>query len=103
MVCVVPACTCSSSIKNGARDVAISRNGRFLISRLLVDVLLSREMDAGVYTWYARVPSPSNPADAPSRGLNLNPSNLGTPLHSIEASVKWTLEFISTGLEKKGG
>ena len=52
---------------NGVLDVAISGNGRFLISRLLVDFFLSREMEAGVYAWYARVPSPSNPADKVNR------------------------------------
>ena len=88
---------------NGARDVAISGNGRFLISRLLVDILLSREMEAGVYAWYARVPSPSNPADAPSRGKKSTGMKLGTPLHSIESSVVSTMNFISTGLSENGG
>ena len=88
---------------NGARDAAISGNGRFLISRLLVDILLSREMEAGVYAWYARVPSPSNPADAPSRGKKSTDMKLGTPLHSIESSVVSTLNFISKGLSENGG
>jgi len=88
---------------NGARDVAISGNGRFLISRLLVDILLSREMEAGVYAWYARVPSPSNPADAPSRGKKSTDMKLGTPLHSIESSVVSTMNFISKGLSENGG
>ena len=67
-----------------------------------MDILLSREMEAGVYAWYARVPSPSNPADAPSRGLKLDSLNPGTPLQSIEASVASTMDFVSMGLEKMG-
>ena len=88
---------------NGARDVAISGNGRFLISRLLLDILLSREMEAGVYAWYARVPSPSNPADAPSRGVLSHDFHLGTPLNSIESSVDATIAFLCKGLSENGG
>ena len=84
-------------------QVVISGNGRVLLSCLLVETLLSREMESGVYAWYARVPSSSNPAGAPSRGLNLDSFELGTPLHSIESSVASTMEFISKGLEKNGG
>ena len=33
----------------------------------LVDVLLKSESELGFYPWFARVSSPSNPADRPSR------------------------------------
>ena len=42
-------------------------------------------------------------ADAPSRGLKLDSLNPGTPLQSIEASVASKMDFVSMGLEKKGG
>ena len=49
------------------------------------------------------MPSPSNPADGLSGGLNLDSLEFGTLLHSIESSVASTMESISKGLEKNGG
>ncbi len=53
---------------NSARDVAISAGGRSKYAWVLVDALLGAEHDGTFYPWYARVPSPSNPSDRPSRG-----------------------------------
>lgn len=52
---------------NSARDVAISASARNQVANLLLEVLIAREMSAGISPWYARVPSPSNIADEPSR------------------------------------
>ena len=53
---------------NSARDVAISGAGRNLTARALVGFLLKLEMAVCAAPWYARVPTPSNIADDPSRG-----------------------------------
>ena len=52
---------------NSARDVAISAGGRSKVALALIDVLLRVEHDGAFFPWYARVPSPSNPSDRPSR------------------------------------
>eukprot|EP00435_Cladocopium_sp_Y103_P054817 s1566_g18.t1 len=53
---------------NSARDVAISANSRSRLIAGLVEQLLKAEEFAACYCWFGRVPSPSNPADDPSRG-----------------------------------
>ncbi len=53
---------------NSARDVAISGCGRSAVASSLLDILLEAEMQSGIFAWYSRVPSLSNPADDPSRG-----------------------------------
>ena len=53
---------------NSARDIAISASGRSDSSMALIEVLLRTEEGGAFYPWYARVPSPSNPGDRPSRG-----------------------------------
>ena len=55
---------------NSARDVAISAGGRSKIALALIDVLLQAEHSGAFFPWYARVPSPSNPSDRPSRNNN---------------------------------
>ena len=52
---------------NSARDVAISGCGHSLVANDPWNSLLEEEMKPGVFAWYGRVPSPSNPADEPSR------------------------------------
>ena len=52
---------------NAARDVAISANGRSQLVACMVEQLLQVEEITSCYSWFARVPSPSNPADGPSR------------------------------------
>ena len=54
---------------NAARDVAISGAARSPIANKLLDMLLLDEYSAEILAWFQRVPSPSNPADAPSRAL----------------------------------
>ena len=53
---------------NAVRDVLISGCGRSNIAKHLVEVLLNLEDSHSVLTWIARVPSPSNVSDGPSRG-----------------------------------
>ena len=53
---------------NAVRDVLISGRGRSNIAKHLVEVLLNLEDSHSVLTWIARVPSPSNVSDGPSRG-----------------------------------
>ena len=52
---------------NGTRDVAISGSARTWPGSSLVATLLNQEDAACLTAWYARVPSSSNIADAPSR------------------------------------
>ena len=54
---------------NSSRDVAISGCGRNDVANKLVEFLLKLEMATNVTPWYTRVPTPSNIADDPSRGL----------------------------------
>eukprot|EP00435_Cladocopium_sp_Y103_P050486 s403_g15.t1 len=53
---------------NSTRDVAISGTARTDPGSQLVAKLLANEDSCGSFMWYARVPSTSNVADAPSRG-----------------------------------
>ena len=52
---------------NGVRDAAISGNARSSVARRILELLLQKEYELSIVPWYARVPSPSNPADEPSR------------------------------------
>ena len=52
---------------NSARDIAISASGRSSFSMALIEVLLQSEESGACYPRFARVPSPSNPADRPFR------------------------------------
>ena len=52
---------------NGTRDVAISGSARSWPGSSLVSALLRQEDAACLTAWYARVPSSSNVAEAPSR------------------------------------
>ena len=51
---------------NSARDVAVSGNARSETGSALVSMKI--EESISLFPWYARVASPSNPADRPSRG-----------------------------------
>lgn len=53
---------------NGARDSAIKGYSHFDPASLFLEVLLSMGESAMICPWFARVPSKSNPSDAPSRG-----------------------------------
>ncbi|CAE6970568.1 unnamed protein product [Symbiodinium sp. CCMP2592] len=52
---------------NGVRDAAISANARASVARRLLEAFLQKEHNSSIIPWFARVPSPSNPADEPSR------------------------------------
>ena len=54
---------------NAASDIAISGAARSPTANKLLDMLLLDEYSAEILAWFQRVPSPSNPADAPSRSL----------------------------------
>ena len=53
---------------NAVRDVSISGSGRSLVACCLIEELLQFESDSAIHSWFARVPSPSNPSDKLSRG-----------------------------------
>lgn len=53
---------------NSTRDVAIAGSARNDAANTMIDALLRVEADSSAFAWYARVPSPSNPADELSRG-----------------------------------
>eukprot|EP00439_Symbiodinium_sp_Y106_P028984 s3149_g3.t1 len=52
---------------NGTRDVVISGTARNLVGARLAKLFLTLEDLARVFTWFTRVPRPSNVADEPSR------------------------------------
>ena len=52
---------------NSARDVCISGSGRSSLIRAMIARVITVEDSVGCFPWYGRVPSPSNPADPPSR------------------------------------
>ncbi|CAE7272721.1 unnamed protein product [Symbiodinium sp. CCMP2592] len=52
---------------NSARDVSISGTSRNDVGKSLASLLLTVESLAKTFSWFARVPSPSNIADTPSR------------------------------------
>eukprot|EP00438_Fugacium_kawagutii_P028836 Skav229820 [mRNA] locus=scaffold2672:22606:23685:+ [translate_table: standard] len=53
---------------NAVRDVSISGKARNTVGMVLIESLLTLELESKIFPWYARVPSPSNVADGPSRG-----------------------------------
>ena len=53
---------------NAVRDVSISGSGRSPVACCLIEELLQFESDSAIHSWFARVPSPSNPSDKLSRG-----------------------------------
>ena len=63
---------CSPTIffidNNAVRDVSISSSGRSPVACCLIEELLQFESDSAIHSWFARVPSPSNPSDKLSRG-----------------------------------
>ena len=72
---------------NSARDVAISANSRSKMIASLVEQLLSVEDFAACFSWFARVSSPSNPADDPSRGETAALENLGVPFVDVGDTI----------------
>ena len=72
---------------NAARDVAISGRGRNQTAKALATALLTLEDAGEIRAWYARVPSPSNVADLPSREACETMTVLGQTLMVEDASV----------------
>jgi hypothetical protein len=72
---------------NSARDVAISANSRSKLIAGLVEQLLKVENTSSCFCWFARVPSPSNPADGPSRGDVQVLLNIGVPFVDVSDIV----------------
>ena len=85
---------------NSARDVAISANSRSRLIAGLVEQLLKVEDFSSCFCWFARVPSPSNPADDPSRGITKFLVDAGVPfvdVSDIVAESLSTLKFFLAG------
>ena len=79
---------CVAYLDNSStRDVAISGRGRNPTAKALAAVLLALEDAGEVRCWYARVPSPSNIADLPSRELCSTMTVLGQTRHVDDASA----------------
>ncbi|OLP88903.1 hypothetical protein AK812_SmicGene29665 [Symbiodinium microadriaticum] len=81
---------------NSTRDVAISGRGRNPVAKALASVLLALEDAGEVRCWYARVPSPSNVADLPSRELCGTMTVMGQTRRADDASsaLKDCLELL---------
>lgn len=69
---------------NGVRDVAISGSARSAVANILLEILLQTESCSSIFSWFARVPSPSNPSDGLSRG-------------DLSDLKKWRLHAVSVG------
>ena len=82
---------------NTTRDIAISGRGRSLTAKALATALLTLEDEGELRAWYARVPSPSNVADLPSRQLCETMTVLGQTLaaENAEASMRSCLELLA--------
>eukprot|EP00435_Cladocopium_sp_Y103_P006748 s5076_g2.t1 len=76
---------------NSARDVAISANSRSKLIAGLVEQLLRAEEFSACFCWFTRVPSPSNPADEPSRNDCNELIRLGVPFVEVSDIVTETL------------
>ena len=79
---------------NAARDIAISGAARSPIANKLLHMLLLDECSAEILAWFQRVPSPSNPADAPSmlrsvalHGVEVQCENTSELLQKLESSL----------------
>ena len=73
---------------NSARDVAISGNGRNITANCLIEFLLKLEMSSCTTPWYARIPTPSNIADEPSRGETRKFTTLKIPETSVHDGLQ---------------
>ena len=87
---------------NSARDVAISGSGRNVVARSLIDFLLKLEMAVCAAPWYARVPTPSNVADGPSRGESDLLIQRGVRLSHVQVELDQIMEVLREATVKEG-
>ena len=85
---------------NSARDVAISGFGRNRVAEQLISFLLKLEMAVCSSPWYARVPTPSNNSDEPSRGCTQTLANLGAVQFDVETVLKQIMEVLAESTVK---
>ena len=81
---------------NAARDVAISASGRSQLIQGMIEQLLQVEEISACYAWFARVPSPSNPADGPSRNDCDDLCRLGAALVDVAEIVDICIRKLSS-------
>ena len=87
---------------NSARDVAISGFGRNQVASRLISFLLKLEMSVCASPWYARVPSPSNISDDPSRGATSFLTSLGARQVEAEVVLNQVMEVLAESADKVG-
>ena len=78
-----------------ARDVAISANSRSKTIAGMVEQLLHAEDVSACYAWFARVPSPSNPADGPSRNYCFDLRQAGASFVEVSDIVEECIQKLS--------
>ena len=87
---------------NSARDVAISGNGRNITANCLIEFLLKLEMSSFTTPWYARIPTPSNIADEPSRADTKALSNAKVLETSVSDGLHEIMLALAEGTVMKG-
>ena len=89
---------------NACRDVLISAKGRSPLMRKLLALYLKIEHKVGFTPWVARVPSPSNCSDAPSRRkfAHLTWKNQSVACTDVKAALEAALECLQTDTVKMG-
>ena len=80
---------------NAARDVAISANSRSKLVAGMVEQLLRAEEVSACYAWFVRVPSPSNPADGPSRNDCADLCQSGASLIDVDDIVESCIQNLA--------
>ena len=83
---------------NSARDVAISACSRSKLIAGLVEQLLRVEDLSACFCWFARVPSPSNPADDLSRGEIRDLLSAGVPLVDVDDIIEDCMSTLASFL-----
>ena len=99
----LPAASMVAFIDNNAtRDAAISGCGRNLVANTLIDFMLKLEMSANLTPWFARVPTPSNIADEPSRGVVSSLISLGASQVESSNALLDIFEVFTDVTDKRG-
>ena len=83
-----------------ARYALIKGTSPTMDSAFLTAAFWKEDSNLKIFSWFKRVPSPSNPADAPSRKRNSEPLCQGTPNQieprqilvpsGLESDLAWT-------------